>query len=1101
MKYIADLHIHSRYSRSTSKHSNLQELKKWALIKGINVLGTGDFTHPAWFSELQDSLVPDGSGLFTLKEDRSASLIHDYKTDDIAFRFCLQAEISSIYKKNGQTRKVHSVIFAPDLACVARINAKLSALGNIKSDGRPILGLDPKDLLEIILDISPDCHLIPAHVWTPWFSLFGSKSGFDAIEECFEDLTPHIFALETGLSSDPPMNWLVSALDRFSLVSNSDAHSPAKLMREANLFDTELSYYALFKALQSKEGFLGTLEFFPEEGKYHFDGHRKCNVVLNPQQTGELHDKCPVCGKPLTIGVMHRVLELADREEVFKPPSQKDYFSIIPLPEILGEILGKGPATKTVMEAYWNILSAFGNEYNLLLDAPLEEIAKRSGMPLAEAVKRVRRREIHPQPGYDGEFGIIKVFRSHELEQLAGQTMLFKLKPEDPVQESYRQDGLFEKGHVSVKEPQAECEPDDTSVNLEQEAVVNFQNGAALVTAGPGTGKTRTLILWIAGLIEKRQSRPENILAITFTNKAAGEMRQRLNGLLGDTADKITVSTFHSFCFDIIKNHFPQVKSIYDTSGRKALLRYLYPHCTAREVDDLSENIEKYLDGSDIEIDEETQNKAVSYQHELKTIRGVDISALISEVNLVFEDKPEILEYYRNRFSYIAVDEFQDINLTQYKLLCALIGIKMTDAKTKTRVGKGILVIGDPDQAVYGFRGSDLKLFFRFQKDFQAGHFALSENYRSTPHIIDSAAAIIAANSFKSGLKLTTRREKGRKIMVAPQAHEIQEAKYIAQTIKTLVGGIDSLSAHAIEPQAKYDYSFADIAVLVRTHAAAGTLYPVFERQGIPVSLRSEYSLLEQPPYSLLSSYLHLLHNKQDVVAFRDIVMHSIGDLSLEELGALTMIFQQEQGDIRDILSNRSLVRSMARDHIKQFEELGNFLEFVEVTIEYQGVYKGIFLILEKIIPVHESMENKVKCQALLEMARAFEGDLAGFLRKIFLCTFESQGEKNVEKVHLLTFHAAKGLEFPVVFIAGAEEGITPLTRKSVDLEEERRLFYVALTRAKDLVYITYTQERTVFEKKSQRNASRFIEEIPSIYKELSQIQKRENNYRQPTFF
>jgi DNA helicase-2/ATP-dependent DNA helicase PcrA len=1101
MKYIADLHIHSRYSRSTSKHSNLQELKKWALIKGINVLGTGDFTHPAWFSELKDRLLPDGNGLFTLKEDTSASLINDYRPDDIVFRFCLQAEISSIYKKNGKTRKVHSVIFAPDLDCVARINAKLSALGNITSDGRPILGLDPKDLLEIILDISPDCHLIPAHVWTPWFSLFGSRSGFDTIEECFEDLSSHIFALETGLSSNPPMNWLVSALDRFSLVSNSDAHSPAKLMREANLFDTELSYHALFKALKSKEGFLGTLEFFPEEGKYHFDGHRKCDVVLNPKQTRELKNKCPVCGKPLTIGVMHRVLELADRDEEFRPPSQKDYFSIIPLPEILSEILGKGPMTKSVMQAYFNVISLFGNEYNLIMEAPLEEIAKKSGIPLAEAIKRVRRSEIYAKPGYDGEFGSIKVFKAHELEQLSGQTLLFNFKPESSPQESFRQENLFEAGRMAAKASEVEKEAVEKALNAEQEAVINFHEGAALVTAGPGTGKTRTLIRWIAGLIERNVSRPENILAITFTNKAALEMKQRLHKLLGEAAERITVSTFHSFCFDIIKNHFAQVKSIYDTAGRRALLSYLYPQCNAPELELLSEKIEKYLDGSDIEIDEETYKKAVAYQNELKTIRAVDISALISEVNLIFKDKPEILSFYKNYYTSIAVDEFQDINLNQYKLLCALIGIKMTEVKTKMKADKNILVIGDPDQAIYGFRGSDLKLFFRFQKEFQGRHFALTRNYRSTPEIIRSASAVIADNSFKSGLTLTPYKKRGKKITVVPSAHETEEAQYIAHTINTLVGGVDSLSAHALEPDEQSDYSFNDIAVLVRTHAAARNLYPVFEKQGIPVTLRSEYSLLDQAPYSLISSYLHLLHNKQDVIAFRDIVTHSISDLSLQELGAITLIFQQEQGDRRNILFNHSLVRSLSGDHQKQFEELINLLEFTEVTIEYQGIAKGLFLILEKIIPAHESMENKVKSQALLEMAREFNGDLGGFLKKIFLCTFESQGERNVEKVNILTFHAAKGLEFPVVFIAAAEEGITPLTRKTVDLEEECRLFYVALTRAQELVYITYAQERTVFHKKSQRTISRFVEKIPALCKDVREIQKKDVNYRQPSFF
>jgi PHP family Zn ribbon phosphoesterase len=330
MSYIADLHLHSCYSRATSKHANLEGYYYWAQLKGIQLLGTGDFTHPQWYRELSEKLEPDGSGFYRLKqppvaipESGLADLPPVAGTNPV--KFCLTAEISSIYKKAGATRKVHTLLFAPDLATVARINTRLAALGNIKADGRPILGLDPKILLKIIKDISPETQLVPAHIWTPWFSLFGSKSGFDAIEDCFEELTPEIFALETGLSSDPVMNWRWSALDRFRLISNSDAHSPQKLGREATVFHTDFNYTAMFAALKTGAGFGGTIEFYPEEGKYHLDGHRKCQLCLEPEATLKNHGLCPVCGNPLTIGVMHRVIQLADRPQGVKPAGAVEF--------------------------------------------------------------------------------------------------------------------------------------------------------------------------------------------------------------------------------------------------------------------------------------------------------------------------------------------------------------------------------------------------------------------------------------------------------------------------------------------------------------------------------------------------------------------------------------------------------------------------------------------------------------------------------------------------------------------------------------------------------------------------------------------------------
>ena len=398
-------------------------LLAWARVKGIQVIGTGDFTHPGWFNRLQEELEPAEPGLFRLKDEAKVpSPLSGVTLPPSPVRFLLSAEISSIYKRHGVVRKVHNLLYVPDLDSAARVNAKLAGIGNIESDGRPILGLDSRDLLEILLEQAPEGFLVPAHIWTPWFSLFGSKSGFDAIEECYGDLTGYIFALETGLSSDPDMNRLISSLDRFSLISNSDCHSPSKLGREANLFSTGFDFFSLRDAIRRnrRDSFQGTVEFFPEEGKYHYDGHRSCKVCLDPHETRQLRLICPVCGKPLTVGVHHRVMELADREHPVHRPDAPEVFSLIPLPEVLGELLGVGPASKAVMREYGRTIGCFGSEFELLLRTPVDEISRHSQL-LGEAISRIRGGRVIRRPGYDGEFGVIKVFEEGDLSSLARQ--------------------------------------------------------------------------------------------------------------------------------------------------------------------------------------------------------------------------------------------------------------------------------------------------------------------------------------------------------------------------------------------------------------------------------------------------------------------------------------------------------------------------------------------------------------------------------------------------------------------------------------------------------------------------------------------------------
>ena len=385
-----------------------ENIWKWAQMKGITVIGSGDFTHPGWFRELRDNLDSEGNGLFKLKRGLVKCDLPVSCRADVFF--LLSAEISCIYSKNGKTRKIHSIIFAPGFDDAARISAALSKIGNLGSDGRPILGLDAKELLKIVLDSSLDAILVPAHAWTPHFSIFGAASGFDSFEECYEELTPHIPAIETGLSSDPSMNWRLSHLDGITLISNSDAHSPAKIGREANIFDTEISYAAMMEAIRTRNGFLGTIEFFPEEGKYHYDGHRACGISLPPGETKKHGYLCPVCGKKLTVGVMHRVEELADREEGFRPPDKPPFYSIIPLPEIIAETMKVGVSSRKVGSEYMRLLEALGNELSILMDSPLNEIEKTSSPLLSEAVSRVRAGKISISPGFDGEYGKIKIF-------------------------------------------------------------------------------------------------------------------------------------------------------------------------------------------------------------------------------------------------------------------------------------------------------------------------------------------------------------------------------------------------------------------------------------------------------------------------------------------------------------------------------------------------------------------------------------------------------------------------------------------------------------------------------------------------------------------
>jgi uncharacterized protein (TIGR00375 family) len=421
MKFIADLHLHSKYSRATSQDMEVKTLALWAKRKGIKLLGTGDFTHPLYFLDLKTKLAPLGNGLFVLKEDPEGT------------HFMLTVEVSNMYRQGGKSRRIHTLIFAPSFEVAERINTRLSKYGKTGSDGRPIFGFSAKDLLKMILDLSPECLLIPAHAWTPWFSIFGANSGFDSIQECYEEESRNIRAIETGLSSDPEMNWRLSALDEITLISNSDAHSPGKIGREANVFDCDLSYAEVTGAIRRKDPrrLLYTIEFFPEEGKYHYDGHRNCKVLFSPRETRKHKSLCPVCGKRLTVGVMNRVEELADRPEGAVSPKAIPALHTVPLDEIIAEALGVGPNASSVEKEYLRLVEKGGSEFNILLELSPEELSSFTPPNILEGILRVREGRLRITPGYDGVFGKVEIFSPAE-----------KGKEMEPGGE-HRQMGLF----------------------------------------------------------------------------------------------------------------------------------------------------------------------------------------------------------------------------------------------------------------------------------------------------------------------------------------------------------------------------------------------------------------------------------------------------------------------------------------------------------------------------------------------------------------------------------------------------------------------------------------------------------------------------------
>jgi DNA helicase II / ATP-dependent DNA helicase PcrA len=1050
MRFHADLHVHSKHSRATSRDLDLEHLAWWAARKGIRVVATGDFTHPAWRAELKDKLIPAEPGLFRLRgeiEQRLAETLPPACRTPV--RFMLEVEISTIYKKGDKTRKVHHLIYAPDLATVDRISNRLARIGNIASDGRPILGLDSRNLLEITLESSPDAYLVPAHIWTPWFAALGSMSGFDSIEDCYGDLAGRIFAVETGLSSDPPMNWRLSMLDRFRLVSNSDAHSPGKLGREATTFDCELDYFSIRRALETGQGFVGSVEFFPEEGKYHLDGHRKCGVRSEPQETHAHGGRCPVCGEPVTIGVLHRVDTLADRSEAeaAAPPTAGTVSNLVPLPEILAEIASSGTGSKTVARNYDRVVSSLGPELDILQNVPVEDVARAGSSLLAEALARLRAGKVIRDAGYDGEYGVIRLFEDGELNRLSAGGLLFpppasaSERRGGSTAEGGRGGGLFKEipphppplptaSHRSAGggEPAAPHFQSHTGIlcalDDDQRAAASVAEGALLILAGPGSGKTRTLTYRIAHLVAERGLPAESCLAVTFTRRAAAEMKNRLAQLLPADAHEVSTHTFHSLGLSILREHahaaglqhgFRVAGEAERVAALAGVLRVPKPRAQSllRAIS-RAERMQAPLAG-------EVADVTAAYRDLLAAHNWIDFDDLVSLAVQAVAADPGLAALYRDRFRSVSVDEFQDIDAQQYRLVMLL-----------APPGANLCVIGDPDQAIYGFRGADASCFDRFKADYpQAKIVTLNRNYRSSGTIVAAAAQVIAEERRDAPVAVAVHDMRAH-ITTHTAATERAEAEFVVATIEKLIGGHSFFSRDsgraAGAPEAAL--SFADFAVLYRTDAQSGALVEAFARSGLPFKKHAHAPLAEEP-------------------AVRAV---------LEELAT----------SIDDPSSETDLP--------------------VQIDAAAGRLTGGQF----------EAADVDHARQRLGALARTCDNDRSRFTDALALATDSDFFDPRAERVSLLTLHAAKGLEFSVVFIVGLEDGLMPLSWGETDddtVREERRLFYVGMTRAKDRLILSRALKRHWRGRVRAQTISPFLADIEA---ELIKHEQMRARHRKP---
>lgn len=1129
MNFIADLHIHSRFSRATSKALNARHLAAWARCKGISVLGTGDFTHPQWRAELGEQLeLDEASGLYRLKgEPEQLDVMAGGAMqggDAQGPLFMLQAEISSIYKRHGKVRKVHNLIFMRTLEDAARLSQRLEQIGNLHSDGRPILGLDSRDLLEIMLECAEDAVMIPAHVWTPWFALFGSKSGFDRLTDCYGDLSEHIFALETGLSSDPDMNRLVSQLDGYALVSNSDAHSGANLGREANLFDGRPSYEGMFTALRAAARrqpqdsldcrFLGTMEFYPDEGKYHLDGHRACNVVLEPRESRALGNICPVCGKPLTVGVLHRVWELADREEPAQLALEPEARPLIPLAEVVGEIVGAGVTSRKVQERYGRLLRELGPELDILCRMPENEV-RAHWEPLGEAVARMRRGQVFRQGGYDGEYGVVRVFTPEELADIrgtgrgAGRGSLPGLKPGRPRKASGAGAGTDAAAStavdVKVRQKKASSvsmldlmkeRPSQHAVKLdekqtaqqasggfseEQQTALTAGPGPVLVQAGPGAGKTRVLIGRMQHLLDQGIP-PHRLLAVTFTRRAADEMRQRLAAALPQMGSNLPCcDTMHGIAWG-------RMRAAMKAQGRECILlgdeaaqqlfRAANPELAVRHASELWRQLALARE-CQRSLDDQSVAQAATLYARRKSERP----------GLFYVDYADLLDWWLEHIAamppdqlpqHVLVDEVQDLSPVQLAIIRRLL----------PGDGKGFFGIGDPDQAIYGFRGVSGQSEGSLRAVWpELSVFCLGRSFRSSQDVLNMARSLLHHKG-QCG-PLTAARQLSAQLRLFSAPDQQAELRWITRRVQSLLGATAHtlLDQHLSSSEAhELDGTLApgDIAVLVRLRAQIAPLRAALEQAGIPCAAPAEDAFW------------------QDAACARLLAM-AAAHCGFEPLAqSLAGANEQQEGPAR------ATTVGTAETSISAVATSATDSDGMAALPELSSPF-----VAGSSLPAPEALEAWLKQQlwageplvagrAWRDLKRVWKthGSWPEFLGHLGWLQEAEMVRGKAEYVQIMTMHASKGLEFQAVFLPGLEDGILPLRKDRLfaagssgnaapedqtpsapvapqaDEDEERRLLYVALTRAARALFVSHSARRTLYGKSLALPPSPFLEQI-----------------------
>ncbi|MEW6754870.1 MAG: UvrD-helicase domain-containing protein [Candidatus Latescibacterota bacterium] len=1223
MRFVADVHLHSRYARATSRDLSPESVHRWSALKGVDLVGTGDFTHPAWLAELREKLQPAGEGLLELRPDLRAAVEEQLPPAcRRPVRFVLSVEISSIYRRGDRTRKVHNLVLLPDYQAADELSRRLEQIGNLRADGRPILGLDSRDLLAICLEVCRRVLFIPAHIWTPHFAVLGASSGFDSLEECFGDLLPHVYAVETGLSSDPPMNWRLSSLDRFTIVSNSDAHSPHKLAREATCFDAELSYEGILAALrgQGPGRCTGTLEFFPEEGKYHWDGHRACGVCWPPEQTRAAGGVCPVCARRLTVGVLHRVEALADRPAGVRPPGRPGFQYLVPLPEVIASALGVGPQSRRVERVHERLLGRLGPELEVLRHAPIEAIAA-AGEPLvAEGIGRMRAGQVHVQPGFDGQFGVVEVLTALERERLLVPSALFASPAAAPAGRT-RGPASIPASVPAVGPPPSRAPspaegvegdleallravPARSDLDEEQRRVVQAAGGPLVVVAGPGSGKTRTLTYRVLHLVRRLGVPPESVAAITFTNRAAAEMRARLRGLLGEEAirggqrpaaappvesapsathgeaisggprpsaaspaasapgvthgqefGRVWVGTFHRLALDLLAETEGGARRLLDPLEARRVLAAALEGVPGRlSVGRVQEEISlaKAAGLRPAEAPAPLAPAYAAYHEALGAWGARDLDDLLLDLRDRLAADPAFRQAVRRRLTHLLVDEFQDVNAVQYEVVRLLAGD-----------GAGLLVIGDPDQGIYGFRGAAPRFFAQLLADYpQAQVFHLRTNYRSQASVVAAAEAVVAAGgpppwdggepAARSGAAqvregpapgtallrgaagrspMVALRQPGPRVRLLTVPAQTSEGIAVVRLIGRMVGGVDmqradqhlpgeeairggqgpaavwastgrSAVAHCrpayqrtrgdprrptadrcialsvAQAPGATQRSLGDFAVLFRTGRQAAPLEECFAVEGLPYRLVGQRGFLEAQ--SVQAALAFARHVAQPDEPLRLLQAVELGPWCpargvLGRLRAWAAAAARGAGGMA-ASGAAELPEPAARALDALRAAAGRYRQAA------RGAGPGAFVQLW-------AQEHGVAGDADLDhLGRLADGlpSLEALLERVLLgreADLEQAGRhtgQSAEAVTLMTLHAAKGLEFPVVFICGVEDGLIPSGEPGADAAEERRLLYVGMTRARDELVLLRARSRVHRGRSVHPEPSPFLLDIPA---------------------